>query len=44
MHFRQSYYKEQAQLVGLCFKKGVLEFLAKILDKETNEELLKIPF
>ena len=33
------YYKEQTQLVGLFFKKGVLEFAVKILDKYTDKEL-----
>ena len=28
---------KQAQLVGLFFKKGVLEFVVKILDKYTNK-------
>ena len=31
-------------LVGLFFKKGVVGFIAKILDKYTNNEFLKIPF
>ena len=44
MYYLLSYYKEQAQLVGLFFKKGVLEFVAKILDKYTYKEFLKIPF
>ena len=38
------YHKEEAQLVGLFFKKDVLEFVAKILLKYTNNEFLKIPF
>ena len=38
------YYKEQTQLVGLFFKKGVLEFVVKIQDKYTNKEVLKTPF
>ena len=33
-------YKEETQLVGLFFTKGVLEFVAKILDK--YQEFLKI--
>ena len=32
----------KTQLVGLFFTKGVLEFVAKILDK--YQEFLKIPF
>ena len=38
------YYKEQTQLVGLFFKKGVLEFVVTIQDKYTNKEVLKTPF
>ena len=37
------YYNEQTRLVGLLFKRDVLEFVVKILDKYTNKELLKIP-
>ena len=44
MHYLLRYYKEQTQLVGLFFKKGVLEFVVKILDKYTNKQFLKIPF
>ena len=33
-----------ADTVGLFFKKSVLEFVVKILDKYTNKEFLKIPF
>ena len=44
MYFLLRYYKEQTQLVGLFFKKGVLEFVVKILDKYTNKEFLRIPF
>ena len=29
---------------GTFFKKGVLEFVVKILDKYTNKKFLKIPF
>ena len=38
------YYKEEAQLAELFFKKDVLEFVVKILLKYTNNEFLKIPF
>ena len=31
-------------LVGLFFKKGVLEYVAKILDKYTYKEFPKSPF
>ena len=37
------YYVLSTKLVGLFFKKGVLEFVVKILDKYTNKEFLKIP-
>ena len=37
------YYKEQTQVVGLFFKKGVLEFVVKILDKYADKEFLKTP-
>ena len=30
--------------MGLFFKKGVLEFVVKILDRYTNKEFLKTPF
>ena len=30
--------------MGLFFEKGALEFVAKILDKYTSKEFLKIPF
>ena len=45
------YYKEQTQPVGLFFKKDVLEFVVKVLDKYTisvtiivKQRFLKIPF
>ena len=45
MYNLSRYYKEPAQLVvGLFFKKGVLEFLIKILDKYTYKEFLKVSF
>ena len=37
-------YKEETQLVGLFFTKGVLEFVVKILDKYTYKEFLKNTF
>ena len=37
------YYKEQTQVVGLFFKKGILEFVVKILDKYADKEFLKTP-
>ena len=44
-HYLLRYYKEQTQLVGLFFKKGVLEFVVfKIIDKYTNKEFLKSLF
>ena len=33
MYFLLRYYKEETQLVGLMFTKGVLEFVVKILDE-----------
>ena len=44
MYYLLKYCKEQTRLAGLFFKKGVLEFVAKILDIFTNKEFLKIPF
>ena len=38
------YYKEETELVGLFFTKGVLEFVVKILDKYACKEFLEIPF
>ena len=43
MYYILRYYKEQTCLVGLLFKKRVLEFVVEILDKYTNKEFLKIP-
>ena len=44
MYYSLRYYKEETQLVGLFFRKIVLEFVIKILDKYTYKEFLKIPF
>ena len=44
MYFLLRYYKEETQLAGLFFTKGVLEFVVKILDKYTYKDFLKIPF
>ena len=44
MYYSLRYYKDDTQLVGLFFTKGVLEFVVKILDKYTYKEFLKIPF
>ena len=33
MYYSLRYYKEETQLVGLFFTKGVAEFVVKILDK-----------
>ena len=44
MYYLLRYYKEEIQLVGLFFTKGVLEFVVKILDKYTYSEFLKITF
>ena len=44
MYYLQRYYKEEAQLVGLFFTKGVVEFVVKILDKCTYKEFLKISY
>ena len=44
MYFLLRYYKEETQLVGLFFTKGVLGFEVKILDKYPYKEFLKIPF
>ena len=44
LYYLLRYYKEETQLVGLLFKKRVLEFVVKILDKYTYKELLKIYF
>ena len=37
------YFKKQTKLVGLFFKKNVLGFVVKIVDKYTYKEFLKIP-
>ena len=34
---------KQAQLLGLFFKKDVIELVVKILEKYTYKEFLKIP-
>ena len=44
MYYSLRYYKEETQLVGLFFTKGVLEFVVKILDKYTYKEFLKNTF
>ena len=44
MYILLRYYKEETQLVGLFFTKGLLEFAVKILDKYIYKEFLKIPF
>ena len=44
MYYSLRYYKEKAQLVGLFFKKGVVELVLKILDKYTYKEFLKLIF
>ena len=44
MYYSLRYYKEETQLVGLFFTKGVLEFVVKILDKYNYKDFLKIPF
>ena len=35
MYYSLRYYKEETQLVGVFFTKGVVELVAKILDKYT---------
>ena len=44
MYYSIRYYKEETQLVGLFFMKGVVELVVKILDKYTYKEFLKIIF
>ena len=44
MYYSLRYYKEETQLVGLFFIKGILELVVKILDKYTYKEFLKILF
>ena len=42
MYYSLRYYKEETQLVGLFFKKGVVEELVvKIVDKYIYKEFLK---
>ena len=41
MYYSLRYYKDDTQLVGLFFTKGVLEFVVKILDKYTSKEFPK---
>ena len=36
MYYSLRYYKEETQLVGLFFTKGVVELVVKILDKYTD--------
>ena len=43
-YYQLRYCKKQKKLVELVFKKDVLEFVVKILDKHTYKEFLKIPF
>ena len=44
MYYSLRYYKEDTQLVGLFFTKGVAELAVKILDKYTYKEFLKTLF
>ena len=44
MYYSLSYYKDERQLVGLFFTKGIVELVVKIQDKYTYKELLKIIF
>ena len=44
MYYSPRHYKEKAQLVGLFFIEGVVELVAKILDKYTYKESLKFLF
>ena len=45
MYYSLRYYKEETQLVGLFFTKGVVEELVvKIVDKYTYKQLIKIVF
>ena len=44
MYILLRYHMEGTQQVGLFFKKGVLEFVVKILEKFTYKKFLKIPF
>ena len=42
MYYSLRYYKEETQLVGLFFTKGVAELVVKIVDKYTYKDFLKI--
>ena len=44
MYYSPRYYKEETQVVGLFFIKGVVEVVVKILDKYTYKVFLKILF
>ena len=44
MYYLLGYYKEETQLEGLFFIKGVVELAVKILNKYTYKEFLKIHF
>ena len=45
MYYSVRHYKEETQLVGLFFTKGVVEELVvKIVDKYTYKQLIKIVF
>ena len=44
MYYSQRYYKEETQLDGVLFTKGVLEFVVKMLDKCSYKEFLKFFF
>ena len=44
MYHSLRYYKDETQLVGLYFTKGVVELVVKIPDKYTYKEFQKILF
>ena len=44
MYYSLRYYKEETQVVGLFFTKGVVELVVKLLDKYTNKEFVTILF
>ena len=44
MYYSLRSYKEETQLVGVFFTKGVVELAVKILDKCTYKEFLKLLF
>ena len=45
MYYSVRHYKEETQLVGLFFTKGIVEELVvKIVDKYTYKQLIKIVF